>query len=98
MNSIKMMELIQLLDKKARIKVIGIRPGEKLHESLFSSDESRSVNQDKNSFIIYSENLSFKKRFGKKLIKKNAYKSSDINFLNKNRINSYLTQYFKKKN
>ena len=61
MNSIKMMELIQLLDKKARIKVIGIRPGEKLHESLFSSDESRSVNQDKNSFIIYSENLSFKK-------------------------------------
>jgi len=97
MNSIKMMDLIQLLDKKAKIKVIGIRPGEKLHESLFSSDESRSVYQDKNSFVIYSENLIFNKRFGKKLIKNDAYKSSDIDFLNKSKINFYLNQYFKKK-
>ena len=57
MNSIKILDLIKLLDSKAKIKEIGIRPGEKLHESLFSFDEARSVYQNKSSFIIYSENL-----------------------------------------
>ncbi len=95
MNSIKMLDLIKLLDTKAKIKVIGIRPGEKLHESLFSFDEARSVYQNKSSFIIYSENLVFKKKYGKKLNKKNAYMSSDVNFLSKKKIASYLKQYFK---
>ena len=98
MNSIKILDLIKLLDSKAKIKVIGIRPGEKLHESLFSFDEARSVYQNKSSFIIYSENLIFKKKYGKKLNKKNAYVSSDLNFLNKKKIASYLKQYFKKYN
>ena len=29
MNSIKIIDLIKLLDKEAKIKIIGIRPGEK---------------------------------------------------------------------
>ncbi len=98
MNSIKMVDLINLIEPKAKIKLIGIRPGEKLHESLFSFDEARSVYHDHNSFIIYSENLNFPKKYGSKLLKKNAYTSSDKNFLSKNKISTYLNNYFKIKN
>ena len=61
MNSIKITDLIKLLDKNAKIKVVGIRPGEKIHESLFSLDEARSVNQFKTFFVIYSDHLYYKK-------------------------------------
>jgi len=98
MNSIKMVDLINLLNPKAKIKLIGIRPGEKLHESLFSFDEARSVHHDHNSFIIYSENLNFQKKFGSKLLKKNAYTSSDQNFLSKNKISIFLKNYLKTNN
>jgi len=95
MNSIKMVDLINLIEPKAKVKLIGIRPGEKLHESLFSFDEARSVYHDHNSFIIYSENLNFPKKYGSKLKKTNAYTSSDKNFLSKNKISIYLHNYFK---
>ncbi len=98
MNSIKMVDLINLIEPKAKVKLIGIRPGEKLHESLFSFDEARSVYHDHNSFIIYSENLNFPKKYGSKLKKTNAYTSSDKNFLSKNKISIYLHNYFKIKN
>ena len=95
MNSIKIFELIKLLDIKAKIKIVGIRPGEKMHESLFSIDESRSVNQDKDSFIIYSENLSFTSKYGKKLKNDVEYSSSNKNVLNVKKINYFLNDYFK---
>ena len=95
MNSIKMIDLINLLNPKAKIQLIGIRPGEKLHESLFSFDEARSVHYDHNSFIIYSENLHFQKKYGSKLLKKIAYTSSDKNFLSKNKISTFLKNYSK---
>ncbi len=97
MHSIKMLDLINLLNPKAKIKVTGIRPGEKLHESLFSIDESRSINQDKNSFIIYSENLKFAKKYGLKLRKEYAYISSDKNSLNKKKISILLKRYLSEK-
>ena len=95
MNSIKIFELIKLLDIKARIKIVGIRPGEKMHESLFSIDESRSVNQDTDSFIIYSENLSFASKYGKKLKKEVEYSSSNKNVLNVKKMKHFLNDYFK---
>ena len=97
MRSIKMLDLINLLNPKAKIKVTGIRPGEKLHESLFSIDESRSINQDKNSFVIYSENLKFAKKYGLKLRKEYAYISSDKNSLNKKKISIFLKRYLSEK-
>lgn len=93
MNSIKIIDLIKLLEPKAKIKVTGIRPGEKLHESLFSFDEARSVYEDKTSFIIYSENLEFTSKFGSKLNKRYAYASSNKDSLNKKKISNYLDNY-----
>ena len=95
MNSIKIFDLIKLLDLKAKIKTVGIRPGEKMHESLFSIDECRLVNQDKESFIIYSENLSFTSKYGKRLKNEIEYSSSNGNVLNIKKIKHFLDDYFK---
>ena len=43
--SMRIMDLLQAIDEKAEIEVIGIRPGEKLHESLISEDEGRKTIQ-----------------------------------------------------
>ena len=36
-------------------KVIGIRPGEKLHEVLITADESRHCYEQEDRFVIYPE-------------------------------------------
>ena len=95
MNSINILDLIKLLSSGAKVNIVGIRPGEKMHESLFSIDESRVVNEDKNSFIIYSDNLLFKKRYGKKLKKFIEYTSSNLNVLNTKKIKFFLKKYLK---
>ena len=50
------------------IKIVGLRPGEKIHEILCPSDSSRHTLSFKNHFIIKPELLFFgrKKRFYKK--------------------------------
>mgnify|MGYP001211472274 CR=1 FL=1 len=41
--SIKILDLIKALNKNIKIKYTGIRPGEKIHETMFSSDESNNT-------------------------------------------------------
>ncbi len=50
--SMKMMDLIQVLAPDAQVDVIGIRPGEKLHEALVSEDEARHAREFENLYII----------------------------------------------
>ena len=50
-SSIKIMDLANALDKKIPKKIIGIRPGEKIHELLFSKDESYYY-EFKDHFVI----------------------------------------------
>lgn len=79
MNSIKILDVIKIIDQKAKINISGIRPGEKLHEILFSKEEARLINEDKEKFIIYSQNLNYKKKFGKKVSSIKEFSSMDIN-------------------
>ena len=52
--SMKITDLAKALCPKCRYKVVGIRPGEKIHESLISEDEGRStVAIQKNGKRIY---------------------------------------------
>ena len=50
--SIKIIDLIKLFKNIEKINVVGIRAGEKLHESMFTKDECHLILKSKNSFII----------------------------------------------
>jgi len=52
--SMKITDLVKVLAPKAKIKVIGVRPGEKLHESLTTKEESPLVRDMKDRYIVLS--------------------------------------------
>jgi len=50
--SVKITSLAEAMAPKLKQKIIGIRPGEKIHESLCSLDESRLVRNLKDHYVI----------------------------------------------
>lgn len=50
--SMKMTDLAKAIAPEAKIKIIGIRPGEKLHESLISEDEARTTVELDDMFVV----------------------------------------------
>ena len=50
--SMRIMDLAKAVAPECEIKIIGIRPGEKLHEIMVPADESRNVLEFKNFFVI----------------------------------------------
>jgi len=50
--SMKMVDLAKALAPQCEIKVIGIRPGEKLHEALLSEDEARQAVELDEMYVI----------------------------------------------
>ena len=52
--SMKLSDLARAIAPDAQIQDIGIRPGEKLHESLVSQDEARAALEFDNRFEIYA--------------------------------------------
>ncbi len=50
--SMKVSDLVTALDPKAKIRIIGIRPGEKLHESLISEDEARKAKDMGSHYVV----------------------------------------------
>ena len=69
--SIKIIDLIislkKIFNKKNKIKIIGIRQGEKLHETLISEEESKNCVSKKKFFIIKpnQKNLNYEIYFSK---------------------------------
>lgn len=82
--SIKITELAKALYPKKKLKIIGLRPGEKLHEEMISSSESFNTIEYKNLFIICptSEYIAWNK---KTFLQKNKAKS----FIENTSYNSY---------
>ena len=52
--SMKIMDLAAVIAPDAKIEVIGIRPGEKLHEVMVPADDSRETVELKNVYVIQS--------------------------------------------
>jgi len=50
--SMKVIDLARAIAPQAQVNVIGIRPGEKLHEVLISEDESRNTVEMKDMFVV----------------------------------------------
>lgn len=50
--SMKVLDLARAIAPEARISVVGIRPGEKLHEVLISEDEARNTVERDRMFIV----------------------------------------------
>ena len=97
--SMNILDLAKAVGKKKKIKVTGIRPGEKLHEVLISKDDSRNTIEFKNHFIIKPEilireyrNSNYKSRY--KNVKTNFEYSSDKNskWLNINQLESLISK------
>ena len=98
MPSLYIKDLIQILDSQINIKIIGIRPGEKIDELLISKDESAQAVEYKNGYIIYPNNSFVKSKLLRKIKKKKLinfeYNSkNNKDFLPKNKINKILQDF-----
>ena len=79
--SIKITDLAKVIAPEARQKIIGIRPGEKIHEILLTSEESRHSKEFTDSYVIEPEQNFWNedRTIGGKKIKENFAYSSDQN-------------------
>jgi UDP-N-acetylglucosamine 4,6-dehydratase len=86
LNSFKIIDLIKALN--ARYKIIGVRPGEKIHETLISKEEQLYTKEFKNYFIIKPFTIFKNKSFTKKYDSFNTQ-----NKLNVKTIKNFLSKY-----
>lgn len=73
--TISIFDIIKSFDRKIRAKIIGVRPGEKINETLCSKDESPSLNDCGKFYILYPTYIDTKKRKGKKVPNNFIYNS-----------------------
>jgi FlaA1/EpsC-like NDP-sugar epimerase len=95
-SSYKILDLVKAITPNCKIIFTGIRPGEKIHEEMISSNDSRSTLDLGKCFIILpsrdSELVKYYKKFKAKFVKENFNYSSENNkFLSINEIKNILS-------
>ncbi len=75
--SYKILDLVKAINPKKKIKFIGIRPGEKIHEELVSSSDSDKIIEEKKYFKINFSNNFINKKVKKKFQTYNSFNNSD---------------------
>ena len=53
--SLRIIDLVKHFDNKIKFNIIGKKPGEKIHETLFSENESENIIEYKNFYILEPE-------------------------------------------
>ena len=97
--SYNILDVAKSICQKCKIKIVGIRPGEKLHEEMISYEESRNTISLKKYFVILQPGNKkqldyYKKKFFGKVIKRQfSYNSfNNENFLNHKKIKQLLAK------
>lgn len=94
--SMKIKTLLEALSDGHKIEVVGIRPGEKLHETLITEEEARRVEEFDEIFVIHPEVSDHGRRqrgLGKKLEEGFRYASdTNTDFLSKEKLKELLDQ------
>ncbi len=103
LRSFKIIDLAKSINEKNKIKFIGLRPGEKIHEQMISASDSFSTLEAKNFYVILpQENKEiynyYLKKFNAKRVKQGFEYSSDNNgsFLTTKEIKKIITNEEKK--
>jgi UDP-N-acetylglucosamine 4,6-dehydratase len=87
--SYNIIQLAKCINDKNEIKIIGKRPGEKLHESMISSNESYKTIINENYYVITPEiniNKNYIEIYGNNYMKEDIEYSSGNNYLIDNNI------------
>tara|TARA_B100000963_G_C22638315_1_gene678875 strand:+ start:5442 stop:6458 length:1017 start_codon:yes stop_codon:yes gene_type:complete len=97
--SMKVIDIAKTIDKKNKIKFIGIRPGEKIHESMISKEDSFYTYEYKKYFKILPSfnNLYKDKNYiknGKKVFANFEYNSKlNREWMNKNTLEKWIKKF-----
>ena len=103
--TVKILNLAKALNSKFKIKYMGIRPGEKLHEVLITKNDARNTIEFKKFFIIKPEIVfgdyrekQYKEKYN--LVDENFEYSSDIEKfqLPENELKEIIKKYLKNHN
>ena len=90
LKSYKITDVVKALGKK-NFKVVGIRPGEKIHEELITSQEKYRTIEKKNYFLIMPD---FKNIKVQKKVNKSSYNSlSNPDYLTVNELSKKLKEF-----
>ena len=91
--SVRIIDLAQSINPKIKYKVIGIRPGEKLHELLYNVDDSNIVIEFKDHYVIPPSIIfNKKKKYFTNLAKEQGVKGTKNKELSSNNNKWFLNE------
>ena len=97
--SYKILDLANVFSNNPKIKIIGIRKGEKIHEEMISAEESRNCIEVDGKYIIntngFSRYYKNKKKFVIKNFDREFYRSNENKFLNPKELLQAINQEYK---
>jgi UDP-N-acetylglucosamine 4,6-dehydratase (inverting) len=96
--SFRIIDLAKAISNESKIKIIGIRPGEKVHEEMISAHDSSDI-YDLGKYYAIVPNYLKNKYLSRKKVKESFCYSSDNNseFLNINQLKKIVINYQKER-
>ena len=99
LKSFKITQLTEVINSKAQLKIIGIRPGEKLHEKLISEQESSRTLVFNDIYIILPEifiksRINYENIYGNIYRKKIEYNSFDNEYITNKELSNLINNSF----